>query len=309
MARNVFKNYEIPVITEEVLIKPPFEPVDKVDETLLKAEEEKRKVEEYTGPTLEDIQREAEQYRIEFESEKIRMKKLAQEESDLIFEEAQKKAEMLVAEAEEKAAKLVKEAKESINVQRTEARKKMQEEREVLDQELNEIAEKSKEQGYQEGYNKGFSVGQEEVDRLINKIHVILGGVAEKRQQILKESEAQVIDLVLTVAMRVVKSISESQKEVVIQNVKSALSQIKGRTDIVIRVNLSDLDITTAKMKEFQSQVEKVKNITIIEDATIEKGGCIIETDYGQIDARISSQLREIELKIRELSPAKIREA
>lgn len=309
MARNVFKNYEIPVITEEVLIEPPFQSENKVDEAFEKAEEEKRRVEEYQGPTVEDIQREVEQYRAEFENEKIQMKKIAQEESDLIFEEAQRKAEALVLDAQEKADKIIKDAKDSINVQRTESRKKMQEEREVLEQELSAIAEKSKAEGFQEGYQNGFAVGQEEVDRLIGKIHVVLGGIAEKRQQILKETESQVIDLVLTVATRVVKTISETQKEIVVQNVKSALSQIRGRTDVVIRVNLSDLDIATAKMKEFQAQVEKVRNISIIEDPTVEQGGCIVETDYGQIDARINSQLREIELKIRELAPAKMVEA
>jgi hypothetical protein len=35
----------------------------------------------------------------------------------------------------------------------------------------------------------------------------------------------------------------------------------------------------------------------------VDKGGCIIETDFGEIDARISSQLAELESKILEISP------
>ena len=49
--------------------------------------------------------------------------------------------------------------------------------------------------------------------------------------------------------------------------------------------------------------VEGVKSIKILEDSTVDKGGCIIETDFGSIDARISSQLHEIEEKILELMP------
>ena len=44
-------------------------------------------------------------------------------------------------------------------------------------------------------------------------------------------------------------------------------------------------------------------SVTIMEDTTVDRGGCIIETDFGQIDARISSQLHEIEEKILELMP------
>ena len=37
----------------------------------------------------------------------------------------------------------------------------------------------------------------------------------------------------------------------------------------------------------------------------MESGGCIVETDFGAIDARISSQLTELEEKIMEVSPIK----
>ena len=49
-----------------------------------------------------------------------------------------------------------------------------------------------------------------------------------------------------------------------------------------------------------EKTVESIKNITVAEDSSVEKGGCIIETDFGAIDARISSQLNELEQKILE---------
>ena len=42
-----------------------------------------------------------------------------------------------------------------------------------------------------------------------------------------------------------------------------------------------------------------------MEDSTVEKGGCIVETDFGEIDATIHSQLHELEEKILEVSPIK----
>ena len=43
----------------------------------------------------------------------------------------------------------------------------------------------------------------------------------------------------------------------------------------------------------------------MLEDSSVERGGCIVETDFGAIDARISSQLAELEEKILEISPIK----
>ncbi|MCK5198941.1 MAG: flagellar assembly protein FliH, partial [Spirochaetales bacterium] len=51
--------------------------------------------------------------------------------------------------------------------------------------------------------------------------------------------------------------------------------------------------------------VENIRSVTVVEDSTVDKGGCIIETDFGEIDARISSQLHEIEEKILDLVPIK----
>jgi flagellar assembly protein FliH len=69
---------------------------------------------------------------------------------------------------------------------------------------------------------------------------------------------------------------------------------------------MADLKLTTSHTKDYISLVEGVKSIQVVEDSTVDEGGCIIETDFGEIDARISSQLAELETKIRELSPIKI---
>jgi flagellar assembly protein FliH len=103
----------------------------------------------------------------------------------------------------------------------------------------------------------------------------------------------------------VVKVLSENQKSVVMNNVLQALKKVKGRGDVTIRVNLADLKLTADHASAFISRVESIKNIQVLEDSTVEPGGCIVETDFGAIDARISSQLNELEQKILEISPVK----
>ena len=84
-----------------------------------------------------------------------------------------------------------------------------------------------------------------------------------------------------------------------------ALKKVKGRGDVTLRVNLADVKLTTDHTKDFISQVENIKNISVVEDSSVDRGGCIVETDFGAIDARIASQLAELETKILEISPIK----
>jgi hypothetical protein len=99
--------------------------------------------------------------------------------------------------------------------------------------------------------------------------------------------------------------LSENQKNVIISNVIQALRKVKTRGDVIIRVNLNDLKLTTEHKEDFIKLMEGAKSVQIVEDTTVDSGGCIIETDFGEIDARISSQLAELENKILEISPIK----
>ena len=298
MAKNVFRPGEIKTVDDTVILKLShnFAPIE---------EEEVEEVPEYTGPTADDLRREAEQFKKDWEFEKQRLLANAQEEAEKIirnaenvaFEEIKSKtdqAAIIKTEAEAKAQEIIKEAEAKA--------------REIIAQ---GEAEKQKTAGnaYKEGYDKGaedgYKEGQLEVNRLVERLHVILEKTLEKRQEILDETEQQIVELVLLIARKVVKVISETQRNVVMQNILQSLCRVKGRGDVTIRVNLADVQLTSEHAKEFMDSVESIKNITVAEDSSVEKGGCIIETDFGAIDARISSQLNELEQKILEISPIK----
>ncbi|TVR90686.1 MAG: flagellar assembly protein FliH [Spirochaetaceae bacterium] len=297
MAKNVFRAVEVQVSGERVQIAAPERvmPLPSFVEDLEPVE--------YTGPTADDLRREAEAFKQNWDREKEGMVAEAEAEAERIikeaentaFEEIRKKTEQaqkakkdaeleserVVAEAEERAAKIIADAESKSGQLESEAYAK----------------------GKKEGFDAGWQEGKAEADRVIERLHIILSKAVERRHQIMEESEAQIVELVISMARKVVKAITESQKNVVLNNVVQALAKLRAKSDIVIRVNLDDLSTTTEHAKEIMERIERVNNVTVAEDSTVDRGGCIIETDFGEIDARISSQLREIEERIREISP------
>lgn len=145
------------------------------------------------------------------------------------------------------------------------------------------------------------------MERLTGRLHAVIERALDKRGEILEKTEAEIVELVLLVAKKVVKVISENQKNVVVQNIVQALRKLRTRSEVTIRVNLADLQLASEHAKDFVAMAENAKHIQIVEDTTIDRGGCIIETDFGEIDARISSQLHELEEKILDISPIKAR--
>jgi flagellar assembly protein FliH len=306
MAKAVFRPGELTLIDEMVVINAPAN--FSVQDAPVQDEEEAeagQPAEVYTGPTAEDLRHEAEAFKIEWDIEKQAMIEAAQAEANEIVQmadmaaskqkqEKTAEAEALLAKAKEEVEKLVSDAKKLAEKLETDTRATLDEEKTAA---LNQARE--------EGRTEAYAEGKAEVDRLIERTHVVLERAQDKRGEILVQTEEEIIRLVLLMVRKVVKVISESQREIVVSNVIEALKKVKDRGNIIIRVNIADLKLTTEHTKEFIKALEGVKSIQVAEDSSVDAGGCIIETDFGEIDARITSQLGELESKILEVSPIK----
>ena len=299
MAKNVFKPQEIMYLSRKVFIEPPRIVAEEPAEVVEAVEEEK----EYTGPTVDDLRREAEDFRRGWETDKQQMLDKAQAEAERIRKEAEKVAFDEVKRKNNQAQKIRQDAEDEAAGILAAAREKAAALEGDIKGRVAQTEREADERGYAEGHAKGYEEGRAEVGRLIERLHTIITKAIEKRNEIIEESETQIINLVLMIVKKVIKVISENQKNVVINNVVQALRKLKSRGDVVIRVNLADLELTSAHVKDFMKMVENVKSITVLEDSSVDRGGCVIETDFGQIDARVSSQLHEIEEKILELMP------
>jgi len=307
MAKAVFRPGEISVSEDKVLLDPPtaYPELSHLVQNEEDLEEITESREEYSGPTADDLRREAEAYRTQWEAERNAMVVSARAEAENIIKEAEDaafrevkrrtdEAQSLKRQAQDEADKIISGAHEKAKQIEDDSRSAFEAER-----------KEAEEQGRAAGRETGFNEGRAEVDRLVKRAQTILERAQDKRAEILDETEQEIVSLVLLIARKVIKVISENQRSVIISNVVQALRKVKGRGNIVIRVNIADLKLSTEHIKEFINLVEGAKSVQILEDSQVDEGGCIIETDFGEIDARISSQLAELETKILEVSPIK----
>lgn len=301
MSKNVFRPMEIINLVKKVEIAAPiFERIEELEEL-----EELEDIDEYTGPTADELRQEAEEFKVRWEEEKTFLVSKAENEALIIKERAQESssqmAQLTIEDAQIESNKITDEANRILSDAKAEAEKIIEEARAEKDR----IKAEALTEGITIGKEEGYESGKEEVKRLVDRVHKVLNTAIDKRRDIIMEAENQLVELVLLISKKVVKVISEEQKNVVLSNVIQALRKMKSRGEVEIKVNLADIELTTNHIKDFMEMIESVSAITVLEDSTIEKGGCIIETNLGRIDARISSQLREIEDRIRDLMPIK----
>jgi flagellar assembly protein FliH len=306
MPKAVFRPEELVQIPEKLMIESPtsfpeIAHMAPVEDDI----EEMVDIDEYTGPTADDLRREAEMFKSQWEEEKQGMIDSAKAEAENIIKEAQDAAFQEVKRQTDEAQVIKQQAEAEAENIIAQANAKAADIENEIRQTLDGEKKDARDKGEAEGKEEGFAEGKAEVERLIERTQTVLERAQDKRGEILAESEQEIIDLVLLIARKVVKVISESQKDVIVSNVIQALRKVKSKGDVIIRVNLADLKLTTEHKQEFIKLLEGAKSIQVVEDTTVDQGGCIIQTDFGEIDARISSQLGEIENKILEMSPMK----
>ncbi|MCL1911717.1 MAG: flagellar assembly protein FliH [Leptospirales bacterium] len=303
MSKLVFKPNQVKLSFEEKQVELP----SRYLQNLVNADEFKEfevddmgnPINLYKGPSIEEMEAEMERYRRETEEEVNEMLRKAREQASSIVENAKQTSFNELQKASEEATRkmdqLKSDSEREIEKGRFEAEKIIKE----AELRASEIEHEAYRRGHESGRDEGYKDGQAEVMRLIDRLGTVLAKAVGVRDEIINSSEKLMTDMILMIARKVIKDEIVERREVVINNIKESIRRIKDRDRVDIRVNFADLDMTTAHKDEIIKMMETLKKINIYEDSRVERGGCIIETDIGAIDARISTQLDALEEAIR----------
>ena len=109
--------------------------------------------------------------------------------------------------------------------------------------------------------------------------------------QMLADAQKDVLELALMVATKIIGRDLERDPDTVLEIVANCTEAARSAKAMVIKVNPEDGKVLRAKNPRFLELVGRTVDISIRDDAEVERGGCIIRTDYGTIDGQIRTQI------------------
>ena len=141
------------------------------------------------------------------------------------------------------------------------------------------IRKEAFEKGLAEGLAKAKEAEMGALGEVIDNFRKTLLKLASMREEILKESEMEIVDLSLEVARKIIGAELYNDPETVTRVIRTAFERIGASDDLTVRLNPADHELLSASPPEF---LEKVQ---LKPDPAVERGGAIIETDGGRLDA------------------------
>lgn len=150
----------------------------------------------------------------------------------------------------------------------------------------------AREAGREQGYAAGKTAAEDELAPVITTIRELIESVRAQRGAVIASAEPELARLAMAIAERVVHSELQTNQNVIVENVRQALTRLVSREVVTLRVNPVDLDTIRHHRDEIVAAGD-VEHLRIVEDQRVDRGGVIVETDAGTIDSKISTQLRE----------------
>jgi len=158
-----------------------------------------------------------------------------------------------------------------------------------LEEQVERRATLARQEGFREGEAAGRSRAAAEAQPALEKLARSIEEVARLRPRLLRETEAELVELAMGIARRILRRELSVDAEALQGLVKGALEKLSAREICRIRAH-PELEPGIRRCLERESQ----SGIQVIGDATLERGGILVETSRGKLDASLETQLAEI---------------
>ncbi len=158
-----------------------------------------------------------------------------------------------------------------------------------------EEAEQIREHAKESGQEEARRIAEETASDKVKEALETLNEAAIERKKIIKDAEAEILRLALKVSEQIIKSEVSLHRDVSLNIVSDAISRVSDREQVIIKVNREDLENMKKNKDRIGSIIDGIKSLSIVEDPMVEPGGCVIETNLGYVDARISTKISAIE--------------
>lgn len=162
------------------------------------------------------------------------------------------------------------------------------------------LYEEARRRGEQEGWEAGFAAGQEaaqarvlrETQETMHAALAVLEDARRERLVILRQARQDVVRLALDLAGRILEREVSLAPEVVKEQAAILLRRLEQGEKATLHVHPDDVGVIQPWLPELARA--HGANLEVSADASVGRGGVMVETPHGYLDGRLERQLRRL---------------
>ena len=145
--------------------------------------------------------------------------------------------------------------------------------------------------GYAQGERAGNEAAASRADAMLRRLAQTLEELQALRSDLIRRTEREVVELAIAIARKVVQREVSLDQELMLAMARVALDRLADVATASIRLHPEDFAVTVAARG---SSTVTSHGVQIVADASVRRGGCVVQSEFGSVDVGVAAQIDEL---------------
>lgn len=171
-----------------------------------------------------------------------------------------------------------------------------------VEERVESLAQKTREDAFKQGYADGVKDGHEaafkkaevETSKRLAQIDLLISAMEKAKLELFEANRQFLMDVVYRVSKMILLKELATDKEYLVRLTRELIEKTGLRDNLIVKIHPSDANAMDHLRAGLVKSFGNLTNLTIELTDQVEAGGCILETEWGAIDATLQTQLGQL---------------
>ncbi len=156
------------------------------------------------------------------------------------------------------------------------------------------LEQQAYEKGFAQGEKDGLDLGQKRLESVIQNAQCLVAQIESHREGLCETFEREMVQLVLAISRKILGYAPALKEETILSTVRESFKHVLDQRKVTIRLHPSDYDVLIAHADRVPWPTGESARVKMVKDPSISRGGCYLETAFGDVDGTIEGQFDQI---------------
>ena len=157
--------------------------------------------------------------------------------------------------------------------------------------------------GQDEGQKKAFETYSKEITLRLSEMKTLIDAFGNMKKELVSHNEAHIIQLLFHLSSKLAQAQLEFDTTPLLNTIKSALDLAQEEENVVIHVSNQQIEFLEKLKSEGKVEFDFLEKVKLVGNDKISPGGCIVETNYGEVDAQIEQRVEQLWTHLKDNMP------
>ncbi len=156
------------------------------------------------------------------------------------------------------------------------------------------LEQQAYEKGFAQGEKDGLALGQKRLEAVIENAQRVVQHIESSREALYKQFERDMVQLVLSISKKILGHPAAVKEETILSTVRESFNRVLDQRKVTVRLHPGDYDVLVAHADRVPWPTSESARVKMMKDPTISRGGCYLETAFGDVDGTMEGQFEQI---------------